>query len=279
MIRTFALGIALLASSIANAQSFQFSLSSPTATFDPIDGTGSATVEFSITELPSAAFPSVTQAFSLGVVHQTSTLDLIAAVEAGPLPALRGGLGPEFFGVSFYSNGFTVGCVYTFDSSEELTFTAATPVVSIQYDGDVNALQGTLTDVTGTVSFVQTLGDPDVENAVLSDFVQYTPTFVPGLVTFTPMLAQFVRGDVNGDGDLNLVDVARLLAVLFQGGVEPCEDAVDIDDNGSLEVTDAIALLNYLFLGGGAPAAPFPSCGEDPTPLDGVTCDSFSGCP
>lgn len=279
MLRALVLGLSLVACSGAYAQSFEYSLPSPTVPFNPTDGSGTAIVDVTVTELASASFPNATQALSLGVAHQTTTLDLISVDSVGALSAVRAGMGPEFFGTSFYANGATVGCVYTFDLSEEITFSSATPVVELTYTGDVDALQGVFTDVTGSVSFVQTLGDPDVRNAVLSDFVEYVPSFVPGTITFTPVLPDFVRADVNGDGEINLVDVARCLSVLFQGDTVECTDAVDIDDNGILEITDAVSLLSYLFLSGGPPAAPFPDCGADPTPGDPVPCDSYSGCP
>lgn len=83
----------------------------------------------------------------------------------------------------------------------------------------------------------------------------------------------FVRGDANLDGVLDIADPISVLRHLFIERGEPtCYDAMDVDDNGRIEVTDAVRALGHLFLGGGEPAAPFPSCGPDPTPGDGMPC-------
>ena len=84
--------------------------------------------------------------------------------------------------------------------------------------------------------------------------------------------ARFVRGDVDGSGQIEVSDAVTLLGVLFRGeGAVDCHDAADTDDNGRLELTDAIAGLRFLFLGGTPPAAPFPTCGVDPT-TDTLDC-------
>ena len=86
------------------------------------------------------------------------------------------------------------------------------------------------------------------------------------------MLAdQFVRGDVNSDGRVNLLDVLVGLHFLFRDGPEPCRDALDVDDNGSLGLVDVFALLDYLSREGPPPPTPFPTSGEDPS-ADGLDC-------
>ncbi|MEM7167458.1 MAG: DUF6531 domain-containing protein [Planctomycetota bacterium] len=83
--------------------------------------------------------------------------------------------------------------------------------------------------------------------------------------------AQFVRGDVNGDGSFNLLDATTILGYLFQGQAAICLDAMDIDDSGAVNIADVILLLNYLFTSGVAPQPPFPACGLDPT-ADNLDC-------
>jgi hypothetical protein len=82
----------------------------------------------------------------------------------------------------------------------------------------------------------------------------------------------FLRGDINGDGELNIGDALGGLFYLFLGNPISCEDAVDVDDGGEATVTDVIHLLGYLFLEGPEPARPYPECG-----LDG-TADTFPLC-
>lgn len=77
---------------------------------------------------------------------------------------------------------------------------------------------------------------------------------------------QFVRGDVNEDGAVNLADPISILGYLF-GGADPpnCFDAADANDSGAVDIADVIYLLDYLFTSGLPPEPPFPNQGADPT--------------
>lgn len=89
---------------------------------------------------------------------------------------------------------------------------------------------------------------------------------------------EFVRGDSNADGEINVADAVVTSLHLFSGReAPPCLDAADADDNGELGITDPIALLGSLFLGGGDLPAPYPRCGEDGT-NDEFIC-RMSSCP
>jgi hypothetical protein len=84
--------------------------------------------------------------------------------------------------------------------------------------------------------------------------------------------AEFIRGDVNGDGSLDITDPVAALAFLFAGGPPlPCADAADFNDSGNLDISDPVSTLAYLFQGGAAPGEPFPLPGFDPSP-DGLGC-------
>ncbi len=75
----------------------------------------------------------------------------------------------------------------------------------------------------------------------------------------------FVRGEVNGDGSINIADPIAIVGFLFNGDAPfECEDAADANDDGSINVADAITVINYLFLS--SPAVlpdPFPAEGAD----------------
>ena len=77
----------------------------------------------------------------------------------------------------------------------------------------------------------------------------------------------FIRGDSNDDGELNIGDAVFTLSFLFIGDEHPeCLAANDTNDDGEVNITDVIRTLNFLFLGGtDAPPAPFPNPGIDPT--------------
>lgn len=93
--------------------------------------------------------------------------------------------------------------------------------------------------------------------------------------------AQFVRGDVNIDGVVNVADpIALIQWLLVPGAGSPpdCADSADANDDGAIDMADAIYSLSAQFLAG-APPFPAPgSCGLDPTD-DGLDCEVFSMCP
>ncbi len=100
--------------------------------------------------------------------------------------------------------------------------------------------------------------------------------FVPGIQL---KAANFIRGDVDGNGSFELTDPVQSLGFQFLGNpsVLACLDAADTDDTGELDISDVVYLLSHLYLGGPPPLAPFEACGEDPT-LDDLTCDSAPLC-
>lgn len=87
---------------------------------------------------------------------------------------------------------------------------------------------------------------------------------------------EFVRGDVDSSGSVNIVDAVDILLYLFVSGTLSCLSAADLDDDGNIETGDAVSALNFLFNSGPAPAAPYLACGPDPTVDLGCTS---SGCP
>jgi hypothetical protein len=84
-----------------------------------------------------------------------------------------------------------------------------------------------------------------------------------GAVFFDQAANRFVRGDANGDSELDITDPITVLFSLFGGTTIACPDAADADDSGGIDVTDPIYLLTYLFQSGPAPPAPFPQEGFD----------------
>lgn len=91
--------------------------------------------------------------------------------------------------------------------------------------------------------------------------------------------SNFVRGDANGDGDINIADTVQILSFLTMGTDITCLDAADVNDSGEVNVADAVHTLHVFFQPGtpltiGAPS----TCGPDPT-ADALGCESFSTCP
>ena len=89
---------------------------------------------------------------------------------------------------------------------------------------------------------------------------------------------EFIRGDANDDGVVNIADPIAMLGILFSGDpAAACADAVDVNDDGNHDISDPISALGALFSGGVIPA-PAGVCGVDPTDLDTLDCNGVS-CP
>ncbi|MBI4585101.1 MAG: lamin tail domain-containing protein [Planctomycetes bacterium] len=102
-------------------------------------------------------------------------------------------------------------------------------------------------------------------------FVSGDHLVLPRAFTYTGASTRFIRGDANGDGDLNIADPLAALLHLFNGRSLDCADGADFDDNGKVEVADAVLSLHFQFLKGPPPPAPYPGEGPDPT-SDSLDC-------
>ena len=101
-----------------------------------------------------------------------------------------------------------------------------------------------------------------------------------GLRSQAPGAIEFLRGDANADGQVDISDAVRTLMALFVEPLAlPCRDAADTDDNGRLELTDAIALLDAIFRGQAPLPPPADRCGVDPTDDDQLPCAMYDACP
>ncbi len=90
--------------------------------------------------------------------------------------------------------------------------------------------------------------------------------------------APFVRGDINGDGGVDIGDAVTGLGILFTGTATTCFDALDTNDDGGADIGDPVYLLSNLFSMGPPMADPTTACGPDPTD-DSLECVTFDGCP
>ena len=95
----------------------------------------------------------------------------------------------------------------------------------------------------------------------------------------------WIRGDVNNDGVVNVADPVHLLYLIYPnpGPVFRrwyCPAPADANDDGVLNIADALTLLNGLYNGDPIPA-PFPDCGPDPTPTTEpmLSCEAYWECP
>lgn len=108
-----------------------------------------------------------------------------------------------------------------------------------------------------------------------------------GMFTAPP---EFVRGDSNNDGKMDISDPIHLLSYKFLGQEKPhCLDSADANDDGDVDQTDAVVILTYLFINSQVPLPP-PfgfiagdldplACGPDPTDDDPLDCQGALVCP
>ena len=62
------------------------------------------------------------------------------------------------------------------------------------------------------------------------------------------------RGDITGDGVIDIGDIVYVINYLFKGGVAPQpKDRADVNCDGVIDLGDVVYLINYLFKGGPPP--------------------------
>jgi len=86
-----------------------------------------------------------------------------------------------------------------------------------------------------------------------STIIGYTyPTPSPGVVSLLSLC-----GDINDDGNINILDITYMINYLYKDGPEPpSSEAADVDNSGTLNILDVTYLVNYLYKSG-----PDPFCG------------------
>jgi len=76
-------------------------------------------------------------------------------------------------------------------------------------------------------------------------------------VCFNVRRSDFIRGDANGDGLIDLADIVHLINFLYRNGDPPAPmEAGDANSDGIVDVADVVYLVNYLYRGGDPPGSP-----------------------
>ena len=140
------------------------------------------------------------------------------------------------------------------------------------FDEHVDA---TFTDPNGNIItyspiFSQTIAPYTVEMQTRTGHNGIAHIDYDNFILTTNKNSQFIRGDANMDGILDVSDAVKGLLHLFRDDSLNCQDAVDVNDDGKLDISDPIFLLNYLFKGG-QQIPPPKELGTDDT-LDKLTC-------
>lgn len=79
---------------------------------------------------------------------------------------------------------------------------------------------------------------------------------VYGVYRYTDMM-QFICGDADGSGSVNVGDAVFLINYIFKGGPAPDPlESGDANCDGAVNIGDAVYLINYIFKGGPEPCCP-----------------------
>jgi hypothetical protein len=199
--------------------------------------------------------------FSCAAEFDGTYLDVVSVSAAGTAAASA-----DFFEVGM-ANGagpggswWVCGCIMSFAQTSSIPAGIEIPVSAVTYEVESSAPPGALV----VLDLENGSGIPPTDNIfVPSSGIAIDPAIIDGILT--TVVGQFLRGDSNDDGTLNVADAVSTLSYLFSQGPGPCPDAMDANDDGAVDIGDAIYELGFLFSGGPPPPPPFPSAGADPT--------------
>lgn len=231
--------------------------------------------------------------FSFGVSHDGAAVRLDSVAPTEDLLTAMGldaGADPtgDFFLVDLDPAGDTTGFIVAAILSQDdagIGLGAGTHhLFDATYVVEAGASGSTTIEVSGSV------GVPAVELTI--DVDSGTGRTFEGSSVEVTLGTSFQRGDANADGRLNISDATHILFYLYRGGdLGTCPIALNangsvdqgepgVEDLDDIRIDDAIRILQYLFSAGIAPAAPFPDCGQSPSPVAAeMVCVETGGCP
>ncbi len=258
---------------------FRYRMSSAQVNVPSATGAATFASTFSIQEdSGNPGYPNPVSTFSVAVQND-SLIEPVSVDQGVELSNLNGGAGPDFYAAQVYPGAVTVAALFSFELDQLFEFTSAMDLFSIQYSTVGQSLVGSESSVFTSLRFIDGLGNPPVDNVVVSGLEEFFVTGTAGLIELFPAVEPlFVRGDANVDGSINVADPVLALDFLFSGENVTCLDAIDTNDDGSANIADPIYTLEFLFVGGPPIPAPTATCGPDPT-IDTLGCDLFAICP
>ncbi|MCH2367737.1 MAG: hypothetical protein MK554_11060, partial [Planctomycetes bacterium] len=82
----------------------------------------------------------------------------------------------------------------------------------------------------------------------------------------------FLRGDLDGNGTIDVLDARSIFTLVETGGRIECMESADVDGNGIIDREDGVRLMNFIMSGQNPPIAPWPDCGPKPQPGGSLGC-------
>ncbi len=257
---------------------FYSALQAQIATIEVVGGEGFTETTVTVQILATTDLP--THGFSLGVNHDPAILSItsLASVRPGSIvQAVNGDSGPDFFEININptgGTGFTVACITDLFSPFDM-LPALNNATLIETDYVI--LPTAPVGSSSPLQLTSGLGSPPVQTVLVMELAEVTPTMIDGSILVTE--PHFIRGDLNHNGSVTLLDGVLLLYRV--SGLETpstCRDADDINDDGVLTLGDAVYLFQYMFAGGPQIPGSDGSCGPDPTGADPLDCVEFLFC-
>jgi hypothetical protein len=112
---------------------------------------------------------------------------------------------------------------------------------------------------SGEIVTTNTLSSVVRDQVVIPHTITLTVTDLNGMSdnAHISVFIDFVRGDANADGVINVADVVYLVNFLYRNGDPPRPmEAGDANCDGIVNVADVVYLVNYLYRGGDPPGCP-----------------------
>lgn len=226
-------------------------------------------------EREGAAAPVI--AWNLAIEHDSSVMEPTAVELPAILAGLNQGNGPTFSNLSIQTDRVVI----QLQNNSPFTLTDPIPIAVIDYEVTPAAFAGTGDFWSNLDPAGVQPGPQALPNVVFANNTSARLDSEPGMVDFVRLEPkEFIRGDCNSSGSINISDPIFALEYLFIEGssVPVCFDACDANDDGTFGIGDPIFVLGYLFYQGAPPSAPFPDCGTDPT-AEAIECAESTNCP
>ena len=226
---------------------FTFTAANASGNYSPEDGNASISVGITVSETDNsaagAAFPSITQGFSMGLGN---------GPEVGATALnLSLGFDADIAESNLSAEGWTLGVVYSFTGGQTLTFGSPSEIISVDY-ATGGSMAGDETGTTVALNWTDDLGSPAVVNLMVVDGGSFPANKEDGSISLNPVITvDFIRGDSNSDSIVNIADVIWIIYELFLNGpATTCPIASDTNSDGVNDIADASYLVMYRFMGG-----------------------------